>query len=315
MKKCLNRVTLEGYIYQHTLEVKTVQNQASENFGKEFINGQIDIVVDDEGLNIVPVRYTYVVPTTSKGATNRTYGVLKGIMENGKTWLECGSNATKVKCDTVFALNDFYAQDGTLVSQMVQEGGFISTIADFTKDSQGNYTARNKFEIDLLITKFTRVEADDENGTPEFGKVHAAGFNFRNQILPMDFIIKNPKGLDHLDDLDISGGNPIFVKAWGVINHISTKVNKVEESAFGESMVTSYDKKVREWIITGISPTPYDFGEENVLTVEEVQNALQDREVLLADVKKRADEYRASKAATPAAPAVAPKATTATFNF
>ena len=41
---------------------------------------------------------------------------------------------------------------------------------------------------------------------------------------------------------------------------------------------------------------------------------MQDREVLLADTKKRSDEYRASKAAAPA-PAAAPKASGAAFNF
>ena len=41
---------------------------------------------------------------------------------------------------------------------------------------------------------------------------------------------------------------------------------------------------------------------------------MQDREVLLADTKKRSDEYRATKAATPA-PAAAPKASNAAFNF
>ena len=309
MKKCINKVTLEGYIYQHTLAIKTVQNQTSENFGKEFINGQIDIVVDDEGLNIVPVRYTYVTAQTSNGAANRNYAALKNIIENGKTWLECGAEATKVKCDTSFALNDFYAQDGQLVSQMVQEGGFISIV-----NTLGPKETRNKFEADLLITNISRVEADEEKGTPEFGKVRAAGFNFRNQILPMDFIIKNSKGIEYVEDLDVSASSPVFVKVWGVINHTTTRVNKVEESAFGEASVTSYERKLKEWVITGISPTPYDFGDESVLTVEDVKKALQDREVLLADTKKRSDEYRASKAATPA-PAATPKTSTASFNF
>lgn len=309
MKKCLNRVTLEGYVYQHTLAIKTVQNQASENYGKEFINGQIDIVVDDEGLNIVPVRYTYVTPTTSSGATNRTYTALKNIIDNGKTWIEHGNAATKVKCDTAFALNDFYAQDGTLVSQMVQEGGFITIVNELAP-----VESRNKFEVDLLITKVSRVEADEEKNTPEICKVRGAAFNFRNAILPMDFIVKNSQGMDYFESLDVSASNPIFAKVWGKINHTTTRVNKTEESAFGEASVTSYEKKIKEWVITGISPTPYDFGDESVLTAEDVQKAIQDREVLLADVKKRSDDYKASKAAAPSTPAT-PKAASTTFNF
>ena len=309
MKKCLNKVILEGYVYQHTLAIKTVQNKDSDNFGKEFINGQIDIVVDDEGLNIVPVRYTYVTATTNNGAANRNYNVLKSIIDSDKTWLNCGKDALKVKCDTAFALNDFYAQDGQLVSQMVQEGGFIQTVNELAP-----VEARNKFDVDLLITKVTRVEADEENNKPEVCKIRGAAFNFRNAILPMDFIVKNPQGMDYFESLDVSGSNPVFAKVWGKINHITTRVNKTEESAFGEASVSSYERKIKEWVITGISPTPYDFGDESVLTVEEVQKAMQDREVLLADTKKRSDEYRATKAATPA-PAAAPKASNTAFNF
>ena len=301
MKKCINKVILEGYVYQHTLAIKTVQNKESENFGTEFINGQIDIVVDDEGLNIVPVRYTYITATNKSGAVNRNYGVLKSIIDSDKTWLNCGKDALKIKCDTSFALNDFYAQDGQLVSQTVQEGGFISIVNELAP-----LEARNKFDVDLLITKVTRVEADEENNKPEFCKIRGAAFNFRNAILPMDFIVKNPQGMDYFESLNASGAEPVFAKVWGKINHTTTRVNKTEESAFGEASVTSYEKKTKEWVITGISPTPYDFGDENVLTVEEVQKAMQDREVLLADTKKRSDEYRATKA---------PKASNTAFNF
>ena len=37
MKKMINTERVEGRIYQHNLVKKTVQNQASQNFGKEFI--------------------------------------------------------------------------------------------------------------------------------------------------------------------------------------------------------------------------------------------------------------------------------------
>ena len=48
---------------------------------------------------------------------------------------------------------------------------------------------------------------------------------------------------------------------------------------------------------------PYEFGEEGVLTVEELTKAQQNREVHLADVKKRSEEYQMSKAAKATSPA------------
>ena len=313
MKKCINKVILEGYLYEHDLKLKTVQDKNSENFGKEFINGTISIAVDEDGLNVIPVHYTYVTATTNKGTANKTYTVLKSIMDGNATWLNVGKDsALKVKCDTAFALNDFYAQDGSLVSQMLQEGGFISVINAFDAE-------RNKFEIDLLVTNVAHIEADEEkNIAKDYCTVRGAGFNFRNALLPMSFVIHNEKGMEYFESLEASNQNPVFIKVWGKISHTTTKVAKTEESAFGPASVTTYEKKVKEWIITGASPSPYDFGDESVMTVEDLQKAMQDREILLADTKKRADEYRASKNNSFGTPAVTPAAAPANkpaFNF
>lgn len=318
MKKCINKVTIEGYLYQHSLAVKTVQNQASENFGKEFINGTIDIATDEAGLNVIPVRFTYVTPTTAKGAVNKTYNVLKSIIDGAPTWIENGKDgALKVKCDTAFALNDFYAQDGSLVSQTVQEGGFVSIVNEL-----GPEEARNTFSVDFLITNVAHIEADEEKNIAEdYCTVRGAAFNFRNALLPMTFFVRNPQGMAYFEDLDVTNREPVFIKVWGKVINRTVSVKRVEESAFGEAAVTSYDRKIKEWLITGVAKEAYDFGDENIITAEEITKAMQDREIYLADVKKQQDDYKASKAAggfptATAAPAtVAPKASTKTFNF
>ena len=52
------------------------------------------------------------------------------------------------------------------------------------------------------------------------------------------------------------------------------------------------------------------------MTAEDIQKAVQDREVMLADVKKRADEYKASKNSAIPAPATAtPVAKPGVFAF
>lgn len=320
MKKCINKVTIAGYLYQHSLSVKTVQNQLSENFGKEFINGSIDIATDEAGLNIVPVRFTYVTPTTKAGGVNKTYNILKSIIDGAPTWIENGKDeALKIQCDTAFALNDFYAQDGQLVSQMVQEGGFVSLVTGELAPEE----ARNTFTIDFLITNVTHVEADEEKNIAEdYCTVRGAGFNFRNALLPMTFKVTNPQGMSYFEDLDVTNTDPVFIKVWGRIFNKNIRVNKVEESAFGDNAVTSYERKVKDWVITGVAKEAYDYGDENVLTADEITKAMQDRQVYLADVKKQQDDYKASKAAggfpaaaaTPA-PTVTPKAAATPFNF
>ena len=82
MRKNTNTERIEGRIYQHDLVIKTVQNQASNNYGKEFISGNIEVAVDEAGLNVIPVHFTYVTELTSKEQVNKTYNVLKKIIEN-----------------------------------------------------------------------------------------------------------------------------------------------------------------------------------------------------------------------------------------
>jgi hypothetical protein len=300
MKKCINNVVIEGYLYQHSLSIRTVQDQNSENYGKEFINGSIDIATDETGLNVIPIRYTYVTATTKNGSVNRTYTVLKEIIDKNQTWINVGKDkALKVKCDTAFALNDFYAKDGTLVSSLVQEGGFISVVTSLRPEE-----SRNTFTLDFLITSVARIEADPEkNITDDYCNVRGAGFNFRNSLLPMTLMVKNPDGMNYFEDLGATNSDPVFIKVWGKILNRTTKVEKVEESAFGESSVSSYERKVKEWIITGVAKESYDFGDENILTFEDVTKAIQDREVYLADVKKRAEDYANSKNTVSTAPA------------
>ena len=56
----INTETIEGRVFQHDLKIKTVQNSQSPNFGKAFIQGNLEIATDEAGLNVVKVHYTYV---------------------------------------------------------------------------------------------------------------------------------------------------------------------------------------------------------------------------------------------------------------
>ena len=96
-----------------------------------------------------------------------------------------------------------------------------------------------------------------------------------------------------------------------------TSISEVkEDSAFGESSVRTYERKEKEWTITGTAKVTYDFGDEKVLTADELKKAMQNRETMLAEIKARSDEYRASKAATTTSAATATTAiNNSGFNF
>lgn len=294
MRKNENTEHIEGRVYDHELVIKTVQNQQSPNFGKEFISGKLSVAVDEEGLNVIDTHYTYVTATTKAGSANRTFTILKKIIDEGKTWVTVGKdNAFKVRLDTALDLNDFYSSnDDQLVSVKVNEGGFVDIVSELKSDNE-----RNTFRVDILITNVTRVEEDESKCiTSPYAVVRGAIFNFRNAILPMDFTVRNEAGMKYFEDLDASPSNPIYTKVWGKINSITTKIPRTEESAFGEAAVSFVERKIKEWVITGTAKVPYDFGDESVMTAEEVTKALQDREIYLAERKRQNDEYKAQKA-------------------
>ena len=293
MRKIVNREHIEGILFQHDLELKTVQNETSANYGKEFIAGNVEIAVDEEGLNVIPVHFTYVTEVTNSGKKSPTFTALKRIIDEDKSIVSVGKDeAFKIKIDTALSVNDFYSNDDQLVSIKVNEGGFISIVNNLCDEKE-----RNTWEADMVITGCNIIEADPEKNIDEdYMKVKGAIFNFRNELLPIEFILRNKDGFKHFEDMDASPAEPTFTKVWGRINCLTKTTTVEEETAFGEAAVRTYERKVKEWEITGTPKViSYDFGGED-LTVEELTKAMQDRELKLADIKKRSDEYKAQKA-------------------
>jgi len=311
MKKDFNNAEyVSGRIYQHNLVKKTVQNKDSKNFGTEFISGTVDIVTDEEGLNIIPIHYTYVTAVTASGKTNATYTVLDNIINGAKTWITDGKDAAlKVRASTALALNDFYNQNGELVSAKRNEGGFLNTINELPPENE-----RARFDVDIVITSTTRVEAEDENAD-DFVRIKGAVFNFRKALLPVELICRQSEGMDYFESIDASPNNPVFTRVKGNIVSNTIKREIEEASAFGSASVRTVTRTVREWQVDWANPVEYVFGEEDTITATELKQAMQDREVYLAEVKKRADDFRASRGTTQAAPKATASVPEGGFDF
>lgn len=317
MRRNVNQETIEGRVYDQNLTIKTVQNQQSKNFGKEFIQGTLDVATDEAGLNVLTVHYTYITEITSSGKQDSRFINLKKIMEEDRTWIKVGKdNATKVKLTPAAALNDFYPNgEDQLVSSPRNEGGFVNIISELSPEGIG----RQKFTFDAIITGATLVEGNEDK--EDYLKLNAAIFNFRNAILPFPLVTKDPAAIEYFMGLNASPKEPVYTQVWGEIVNTTIKVEKVTESAFGTPSVDISERKQREWVVTGAKPEPYVFGLEDTVTVEELQKALADREVYLAEVKARAKEYYANKGnAIAAAPSeTVPKVNTQVpvggFNF
>lgn len=313
-KKMINSTVVEGRIYENNLALK-VTGETAKVPGTEYIGGSLDIATDDAGLNIVTVHFTYVTATTKAGAVNNTFTVLKNIIDNSKTILKDGmENATMVHIDSAIGLNDFYTNrngEEVLVSAKRNDGGFVKIINKLNEDE----TKRNTFTCDMLITGTTFVEANEEKQIAEdYLVVKGAAFNFRNSLLPVEFTVKGKGGISYFESLEAKSDNPVFTKVWGIQNSQTVIRRQEEESAFGQPEIKEFTRTVREWLLTGAAKEPYDFGDaETAISADEVRKAMADREIYLADVKKKADEYKANKAA--ATPSVGVTAAAGSFTF
>ena len=316
MRKTKNTTYIEGYIYEHKLEAR-VTGENSKNPGTPFIMGNLDIATNNDITNIVTVHFTYVTPVTSKGNPNATYEVLKGIID-GKYKSVMGNGkdvANKVRIDSAIGLNEFYSdRNGTdeLVSVKRNEGGFVH-IVDSLRENENE---RNTFEADIVITNVARVEENPERNIAEHTVVRGCVFDFRNSILPVDFVVRHPGAMDYFESLEATSSHPVFTRVSGI--QVSQTVTRSVETTtpWGETVVKTVPSSRKEWVITNANTEPYTFGNDSDdLTPAELVKMMGQRETDLATIKSRQDEYRASRAAAPAPATNTTPSNTQGFNF
>lgn len=298
MKKVMNNnAHIEGYLYEHNLE-KKVSGPNSKNPNTEYICGTISVATDDEMLNVVQVHFSYVTATTKQSKPNTTFNILQSIIDGklGSVMEHGKENACKLRIDTAISLNEWYdtRNDNQLISVKRNEGGFVHQTSELCDESQ-----RATFDVDMVITGVKRVEADPEKEVPEKVVVKGYIFNFRKAVLPVEFSVYEPyapaAALDYFENLGATGKSPVFTRVQG--KQISQTVvrKKEEESAFGGTIVKETRSSQRDFVISWAAVEPYEWDSEDGILASELSDALAQREVDLADVKKRQDEYQASK--------------------
>jgi hypothetical protein len=303
MKKMINRTKIEGYLYQHTLELKE-SGPNSKNPGTQFISGNVDIATDDAMTNVVTVHFTYTTATTGSGKTNATFNVLKDIIDNKlcNVMAHGADNAAKLSIDSAIGLNEFFSdRNGTeeLVSAQRNEGGFVRVVSSLNEDEN----MRNTFDCDMVITQTRLIEADEEKNLPEKLILKGAIFDFRNSLLPVEFSVLNPNAISYFEGLGVSSTSPVFTRLQGrQISEIITRT-VTQESAFGAPIVKNYSSTRKDYVITWAAAEPYAWDDEESITANEMKEVMANRETYLATLKSRQDEYKASRNQAPAAPA------------
>ena len=299
MRKVINQTHLEGWLYQHSLQLK-VTGEKSKNPGVQFINGNIDIATNDDMTNIVTVHFSYTTPTYAKsGSPNATFNALQNII-NGVTCnvMEHGvDRAAKVRIDSQIGLNEFWSvrnnPEGEVVSQIRNEGGFLHVVQTIAA-AEG---LRDTFKADMIVTNTRRIEGNEEQRREEKVEIKGFVFDFRNALLPVTFYVYGG-GMDHFENLEASPKHPAFICVNGhQVSKTVTTVRQSENSGWGETFAQEVTSTQREFVVTGAND-PYEWDDENTITAQEYKEALQAREITIAEIKSRQEEYEASKAQT-----------------
>lgn len=314
-KNFVNVSHIEGYLYEHSLELKT-SGPNSKNPGTPFISGEIRIATDNARLNIVPIHFTYVTAVTAKGSANATFTILNNII-NGSigTIMNDGiEKAGKLRVDSAIALNEFYSnRNGSeeLVSVKRNEGGFVHTTDTFSD----NEKMRSAFDCDMLITAVTHVDANEERGYPEKATIKGAIFDFRGALLPVEFSAVDPRAIAYFEGLNASQKEPVFtrVKGYQVSETVVTMVK--EESAFGDAALRESRSSHKDFVINWAQPEPYVFDSEDTLTPADLTKMIADRETYLATQKQRQEEYRKQRDAQNSAFGATAPTANAEFKF
>ena len=295
MKKMINKSHIEGILYESTLE----ERESKSTPGTKYISGKLSIEVAEDNVITVEIFENEI---TKAGKRNQKYDKLQSLIGANSIVTTGRDTAVCLKIDSALSLNDWYPQ-GELVSTLRNFNGFINFI------SVGEMKPQATFQADMLITSTMDDMDRDENGDfiPNGAlKVKGYIFDFANRIMPVEFLVENEAGVNYFRDLEPN----TFTKVWGKQVTQSETIRKVEESAFGDDKVVEFTNTRRKFVITGTNKEPYMFGEEGILTVQEVQDAIANRNVYLAD-KKAQSENKASASTE----SVVKNPSTATFTF
>ncbi len=267
-----NSVNVAGYVFS----TRNLNPRVSKD-GTNYISGAVNIAVDEDALNVIPVSF-YATETYKNGKPNDTYNVLKQIADGSvQTYQQAGKNAARVRVDGSISTNDFVGRNGDVVSPKQVRGSFIHF------DSVSNFCAN--FDAD---TVFTSCAERTVEGEEPFQSLRGFVLSYKNAMVPVEFSVRSKEGMKFFDSQDISASNPLVILVKGKIVTNTVEHKTCEEGAFGESVVNTTSRSFQSWDVTFAAREPYEFGDEGAISKDDIKRLVAEREVALERVKDRA---------------------------
>ena len=314
MKEFINDVCIEGYVFKLDLLDENGKPRVSKKSNVEYLRGSVYVAQDETCKNVTRVEVPYVGKYKKDGTESKTYNFLMNVIENKLTVESSGvDNAAKIKFVQSRLVGEEYFSD----KNRDEEGNLVlsstpKTEAGFSifeqKQLNENMIQRNLFSCDIIIKDVQMKQGNDD--VPDKLILHSfIGGKNKNEdgsygvlLMPFDFTVENPNGINYFLELGVTPQNPIFTKIMGTIRTTVTeeKTDIVqEEVAFGESIelpVAPKENREREFIVLNAKAHPYPLSDPKFMTLEELKQLLDYREKVNVEKKDSTEKRIAERA-------------------
>lgn len=298
-----NSVKIEGILSEIDLETGSY---IKDGKSIDKIGGSIKVRVTqtlngEETELDIPV-YLFANKLTNKGAANPAYASIERVMNEYKSIAAVGIDAAdRIRITGAqIRMNEYYGQNGNLNSYPRINASFVTKITDMSK-----YAPEATFSAIFAIGSMGYETDKDGVEIPNRYKIRGIMPQYGGSVDVIDFFATSPNVIDAVSSY---WGQGDTVKINGKLNFTSKTEEKMVEVDFGEPRIERKTISVSELIITGGSQTPLEG--DFAFDMDEIHNALEDRQARLAEQKAK---QKAREAKT--APKTTAKKTMADLGF
>ena len=289
-----NVVKIEGILSEIDIDYKDFKKNGVDT---KAIGGVIKIRVNtsingaDTELEI-PV-HMFAAQLTNSGSPNPAYESIERI-KNEYVSIAASDidHADRVRITKgAISMNEYYGQDGRLISFPRVTASFVSKIKKEECKSKAEFT------VTFMVGK-AGYELDKDGVETNKYKITGMVPQYGGKVDVVPFFAYNAGVIDAVSNYWTEGDT---VKATGRLNFTSETKEVETQLGFGESTIETRTYSVSELVITGGNPTPLEG--EFAINYDDVKVALEDRKNRLAESKERS----ANKGASGKTPAPAKK--------
>jgi hypothetical protein len=288
-----NVVKIEGILSEIDIDYKDFKKN---NVDTKAIGGSIKVRVNQvvNGVDTeleIPV-HMFAAQLTNNGSPNPAYESIERI-KNEYVSIAASDieHADRIRITKgSINMNEYYGQDGRLVSFPRINASFVSKI------KKEECKPKAEFSVTFMVGR-AGYELDKDGVETNKYKVEGILPQYGGKVDVVPFFAINEGVVDAVSNYWTQGDT---VKATGKLNFTSETKEVETKVDFGEPTIETRTYSISELIITGGSSTPLDG--EFAIDYEEVKVALEDRKNRLAESKeKAANKGTSGKAPAPTA--------------